>query len=63
MQAQHPQSQEEWTKALGKTFSFMGPGVSCSFLRGTGWLPGAHSDDCPVVAKVKKAKAPWTRVK
>lgn len=61
--SQHPKTDDEWATLFGKTFSFAGPGVTHNFLRGTGWLPGAHSKGCPVLAKVKKAGAPWATKK
>ena len=47
-------SLEEWTKLFKKTFRFTGGEIVNEFLMSTGYLPGAHSPDCPVYEKIKK---------
>jgi DNA-3-methyladenine glycosylase I len=44
---------EAWTKLFKKTFRFTGGEIVNEFLMSTGYLPGAHSPDCPVYAKIK----------
>jgi DNA-3-methyladenine glycosylase I len=44
---------EAWTKLFKKTFRFTGSEIVNEFLMSTGYLPGAHSPDCPVYAKIK----------
>ena len=39
---------EEWTKLFRKTFKFTGGEIVNEFLMSTGYLPGAHSPECPV---------------
>lgn len=56
---QHPKSKEEWTKLFKKTFRFTGGEIVNEFLMSAGYLPGAHSEDCPVYKKVLKAKPMW----
>jgi DNA-3-methyladenine glycosylase I len=46
-------SLEEWTKLFRKTFRFTGGEIVNEFLVSTGYLPGAHSEDCPVFKKIK----------
>lgn len=58
---QHPLSREEWTKLFKKTFRFTGGEIVNEFLVSTGYLPGAHVEDCPVYKKVLKAKPMWLR--
>lgn len=58
---QHPLSKEEWTKLFRKTFRFTGGEIVNEFLMSTGYLPGAHSENCPVYKKVLKAKPAWNK--
>lgn len=55
----HPATKEIWTKLFKKTFRFTGGEIVNEFLMSTGYLPGAHSDDCPVYKKVLKQKPAW----
>ena len=59
----HPQDLKEWVKLFKKTFKFTGPEVVNEVLMSTGYLPGAHSDDCPVQKKVLKSNPPWLKAK
>ena len=47
---------ESWTKLFRKTFKFTGAEIVNEFLMSTGYLPGAHSPDCPVYEKIKQVK-------
>ena len=58
---QHPLSKEDWTKLFKKTFRFTGGEIVNEFLMSTGYLPGAHSEHCPVFKKVLKAKPAWNK--
>jgi DNA-3-methyladenine glycosylase I len=49
-------SLEEWTKLFKKTFKFTGGEIVNEFLMSTGYLPGAHSPDCPVYKQIVKFK-------
>lgn len=49
----------EWQKLFKKTFVFTGYEIVREFLLSTGYIPGAHDDDCPVHKKIKKLKPPW----
>jgi len=57
----HPKSKEEWVKLFKKTFRFTGGEIVNEFLMSIGFLPGAHSESCPVHKKVLKAKPQWNR--
>jgi DNA-3-methyladenine glycosylase I len=46
----------EWTKLFKKTFKFTGGEIVNEFLMSTGYLPGAHSEECPVYKRIKKIK-------
>ncbi|MCB1626707.1 MAG: DNA-3-methyladenine glycosylase I [Xanthomonadales bacterium] len=55
----HPLTRAEWTKLFRTTFKFTGGEIVNEFLMSTGYLPGAHAEDCPVQARVRAAKPPW----
>ncbi len=57
----HPKSKAEWMKLFKKTFRFTGGEIVNEFLVSTGYLPGAHSGDCPVFKKVLKQKPAWSK--
>ncbi|HTB99816.1 MAG TPA: DNA-3-methyladenine glycosylase I [Ferruginibacter sp.] len=59
----HPKTKEEWMKLFKKTFKFTGGEIVNEFLMSTGYLPGAHSEDCPIYAKALKAKPAWNQKK
>ena len=46
---------EEWTKLFRNTFRFTGGEIVNEFLISTGYLPGAHSPECPVYKRIKKS--------
>ena len=47
----HPKTKEEWMKLFKKTFKFTGGEIVNEFLMSTGYLAGAHSEDCPIYKK------------
>jgi len=49
-------SLEDWTKLFKKTFKFTGGEIVNEFLMSTGYLPGAHSPECPVYERIKLLK-------
>ena len=59
LELHHPKSKEEWVKHFKKTFRFTGGEIVNEFLMSIGFLPGAHSDSCPVYKKILKAKPKW----
>ncbi len=54
LDAHHPLSKEEWVKLFKKTFRFTGGEIVNEFLMSTGYLPGAHSPDCPIGKKLQQ---------
>jgi len=46
----------DWTKLFKKTFKFTGGEIVNEFLMSTGYLPGAHSPECPVYDRIKLIK-------
>ncbi len=59
LDAHHPRALPEWVKLFKKQFKFVGGEIVNEFLMSTGYLPGAHSPDCPVYAQVAAANPPW----
>jgi len=57
----HPKTKEEWVKLFKKTFRFTGGEIVGEFLMSIGYLPGAHSADCKVHARILKTKPMWTK--
>ena len=58
---QHPKTKDEWTKLFKTTFRFTGGEIVNEFLMSTGWLPGAHDEDCPVQKTIRQLNPPWAR--
>lgn len=54
----HPMTKLEWTKLFKKTFKFTGGEIVNEFLLSTGYLPGAHTEDCPIHKMVVRSKPP-----
>lgn len=59
LDAHHPQELVDWTKLLKKTFVFTGGEIVKEFLMSAGYLPGAHTPDCPIYAQVVAQKPAW----
>lgn len=53
LDAHHPRTKAEWVKLFKKTFRFTGGEITGEFLMSLGYLPGAHSPDCPVYARLQ----------
>lgn len=58
----HPKTKEEWVKLFKQNFRFTGGEIVNEFLMSTGYLRGAHSEECPVYKKVLKQKPKWWNV-
>lgn len=56
----HPLDKAGWVKLFKKTFRFTGGEIVNEFLMSIGYLPGAHSVDCPVHKKILSKKPKWT---
>lgn len=61
LDAHHPLPKAEWVKLFRRTFRFTGGEIVGEFLLSTGYLPGAHSPDCPVHARILALDPPWRR--
>lgn len=55
----HPKSKEEWVKLFKKTFKFTGGEIVNEFLMSIGYLPGAHSEECPIHKEIEKQNPMW----
>ncbi len=58
----HPKTKEEWVKIFKKHFKFTGGEIVNEFLMSTGYLPGAHDEDCPVHKEILTKNPKWTKV-
>lgn len=47
-------SLEDWTRLFRRTFRFTGSEIVNEFLVSTGYLPGAHRQECPVYKKIQQ---------
>ena len=59
----HPMEKAGWVKLFKKNFRFTGGEIVNEFLMSTGYLPGAHAENCPVYKKVLKARPAWKQTK
>lgn len=57
----HPKTKEEWTRLFKKTFRFTGGEIVNEFLMSTGYLKGAHSENCSVNKKILRQKPLWAK--
>lgn len=55
----HPKPLSEWVKLFKKTFKFTGGEITNEFLMSSGYLKGAHDEDCPFYNEVLKANPMW----
>ena len=58
----HPLTRDEWTKLFKKTFKFVGGEIVNEFLMSTGYLKGAHDENCPVFAVIAKEEPKWMEI-
>lgn len=61
LDSHHPLDKADWVKLFKKTFKFTGGEITGEFLMSTGYLPGAHTADCPVHAEIARLDPPWMR--
>lgn len=55
----HPKKLDEWVKLFKSRFKFVGTEIVNEMLMSTGYLAGAHSEDCPVYKKVLSLNPPF----
>lgn len=58
---QHPLSKEEWVKLFKKTFKFTGGEITNEFLMSTGYLKGAHDENCEIYSHILTKHPMWTK--
>lgn len=61
LDAYHPIPKAEWVKLFKATFRFTGGEIVGEFLMSTGYLPGAHREDCPAYRRIARLKPAWMR--
>lgn len=61
LDSHHPMSLEQWTRLFKSIFLFIGGEIVREFLVSTGYLPGAHDEDCPVYSQVLTASPAWRK--
>ena len=63
LDAHHPRPLDEWAVLFKATFVFTGREIVRELLVSTGYLPGAHDEDCPVFKTVASLKPAWAIIK
>jgi DNA-3-methyladenine glycosylase I len=61
LDSHHPLPKDEWVKLFKQTFKFTGAEITGEFLMSTGYLPGAHEEDCPVFTEIAAKAPPWMK--
>jgi DNA-3-methyladenine glycosylase I len=53
LDAQTIKEKDAWVKLFKQTFKFTGGEITNEFLMSTGYLPGAHDDNCEIYKRIK----------
>jgi len=61
LDAHHPRSKAAWVQLFKAHFVFVGGEIVGEFLMSTGYLPGAHEENCPVYAHILTLNPPWAQ--
>ena len=61
LDANHPLELDEWARLFKRNFVFTGGEIVREFLVSTGYLAGAHDEDCPAYKKVTHLHPAWMR--
>jgi DNA-3-methyladenine glycosylase I len=59
----HPLPLDKWIRLFKANFVFTGREIVREFLISTGYLSGAHDEDCPIYTKVVILKPGWAIIK
>jgi DNA-3-methyladenine glycosylase I len=59
LDSHHPLTKDEWTKLFKKNFKFIGGEIVNEFLMSTGYLKGAHVENCTIFDKILEHKPKW----
>jgi len=54
LDSHHPKAKDEWTKLFKQTFKFTGGEIVNEFLMSTGYLAGAHDENCPIGQRLRR---------
>ncbi len=57
--AHHPLSKDKWVKLFKQHFKFVGGEIVNEFLMSSGFLAGAHDENCPIYAQVLQQAPAW----
>ena len=57
----HPKTKQEWIKIFKETFRFTGGEIVNMFLLSTGYLQGAHDENCSIYKIALKSKPAWLK--
>lgn len=63
LDAHHPLDRAQWVRLFKRHFKFVGGEIVGEFLMSTGYLAGAHAEDCPVYARVAAAAPMWAQTR
>lgn len=55
----HPKNRADWTTLFKKTFRFVGGEIVNEFLLSTGYLPGAHDEQCAIYKRIIQTNPAW----
>jgi DNA-3-methyladenine glycosylase I len=61
LDSQPPMTLEQWTRLFKSAFLFTGGEIVREFLVSSGYLPGAHDEDCPIYPQVLTASPAWRK--
>jgi DNA-3-methyladenine glycosylase I len=59
LDSQHPETLENWTNIFKHTLTFTGGEIAKEILMSTGYLPGAHTPECPIYGIVLSRRPSW----
>ncbi len=62
LESRNERSSEDWVKLFKRTFKFVGKDIVEEFLMSTGFLKGAHSEQCPIYHQIVELKPKWSRI-
>lgn len=57
----HPLTIQEWVKVFKSQFKFVGGEIVNEFLMSTGYLKGAHDENCPIFDVIIKKDPKWLK--
>ncbi|MDR2789173.1 MAG: DNA-3-methyladenine glycosylase I [Candidatus Accumulibacter sp.] len=57
----HPRPIREWVRLFKKLFRFTGGEIVNEFLMSIAYLPGAHSESCPIHERILKQDPMWLK--